>query len=115
MKYCPYCGASLSGSAVSFCPECGKELPHKKGQIEPKRKKRRSPPQSGRKPERPRRPQELPNPMDIGYDGYYDDVQPLDAGARGEGMDPELMKRIGLVILGAVGVICLSVILMIVL
>ncbi len=53
--------------------------------------------------------------MDIGYDGYYDDVQPVDAGARGEGMDPELMKRVGLVILGAVGVIGLAVILMMVL
>ena len=24
MKYCPYCGAALPDSAVSFCPECGK-------------------------------------------------------------------------------------------
>ena len=31
--------------------------------------------------------------MDINYDGYYDDIQPIDAGVRGEGMDPELVKR----------------------
>lgn len=115
MKYCPYCGASLPGNAVSFCPDCGKKLPRKKGQAEPQRQKRRSSPQSGRKPERPRQPQKPSNPMDVGYDGYYDDVQPLDAGAQSEGMDPELMKRIGLVILGAVGVIGLAVILMMVL
>lgn len=115
MKYCPYCGASLPGSAVSFCPECGKGLPRKKTQAQPQKQKRRPPSQPGRKADRPRRPQEPPNPMDIGYDGYYDDVQPLDAGARGEGMDPELMKRVGLVILGAVGVICLAIILMMVL
>ncbi len=53
--------------------------------------------------------------MDIGYDGYYDDVQPLDAGARSEGADPELMKQVGLVILGAVGIISLAAILMMVL
>ena len=50
--------------------------------------------------------------MDINYDGYYDDIQPIDAGVRGEGMDPELVKRIILVILGAVGAIILAVILM---
>ncbi len=115
MKYCPYCGTSLPGSAVSFCPECGKELPRKKTLAGPQKQKRRPPSQPGRKANHPRRPQEPPNPMDIGYDGYYDDVQPLDAGSRGESMDPELMKRVGLVILGAVGVICLATILMMVL
>jgi len=53
--------------------------------------------------------------MDIGYDGYYGDVQALDAGAQGGGMDPELVQRIGRVILGAVGVICLAAILIMVL
>ena len=27
MKYCPFCGADLIEGAVSFCAECGKELP----------------------------------------------------------------------------------------
>lgn len=27
MKYCPYCGTVLVDGAVSFCAECGKELP----------------------------------------------------------------------------------------
>lgn len=50
--------------------------------------------------------------MDINYDGYYDDIQPVDAGVRGEGTDPELVKRIALVILGAVGVIAFAIVLM---
>lgn len=29
MKYCPYCGTILVDGAVSFCMECGKELPIK--------------------------------------------------------------------------------------
>ena len=29
MKYCPYCGTALVDGAVSFCMECGKELPIK--------------------------------------------------------------------------------------
>lgn len=53
--------------------------------------------------------------MDINYDGYYDDIQPIDAGARGEGMDPELVKRIILIILGAGGAIILAIILMLLL
>lgn len=64
---------------------------------------------------RPHQPQKPPEPMDIGYDGYYGDVQALDAGAQGGGMDPELVQRIGRVILGAVGVICLAAILIMVL
>ncbi len=110
MKFCPYCGGSLPGGAASFCPECGKSLPLKKTAVPPQQKKR--PPQRSPKQTPQRRPKPKPNPMDVNYDGYYDDVQPIDSDARGEGMDPELLKRIGLVILGAVGAIVLAVILM---
>ncbi len=105
MKFCPYCGASLPGGAASFCPECGKPLPVGNTAGTQEQKKRR--PQQ--KPKQ--RPRPL-NPMDVSYDGYYNDIQPIDAGARGEGMDPELIKRIGMVILCAVGAIVLSVALM---
>lgn len=27
MKYCPFCGADLLSPEVSFCAECGKQLP----------------------------------------------------------------------------------------
>lgn len=29
MKHCPYCGASLPGSAASFCPNCGETAAEK--------------------------------------------------------------------------------------
>lgn len=31
--------------------------------------------------------------MDINYDGYYDDVKPVDAGEQEEGVDPEMVKK----------------------
>ena len=34
MKYCPYCGADLVEVGVSFCVECGKQLPAGKTQKE---------------------------------------------------------------------------------
>ena len=46
--------------------------------------------------------------MDAHYDGYYDDVQPIDADRVGERMDPVLAKRIALVVLGAAAMIVLS-------
>ena len=116
MKFCPYCGVSLPGDAASFCPECGKALPIKKTTGTQAQKKRPLPqhkPQ--RKPKQP--PKQAPrrkpiDPMDVNYDGYYDDIKPVDAGTQGEGMDPELIKRAGLVVLGAVTVIILAAILM---
>ena len=98
MKFCPYCGASLVGGAVSFCAECGKPLP---GQEQQPVKKSRAPSQT---------PPgfSAPNPMDAHYDGYYNDIPPIDAGRMGNRKDPELVKRIALVILGAVGLIALS-------
>ena len=58
----------------------------------------------------PRQPPK--NSINAHSDGYYNDVQPIDAGIRGEGMDPELVKRIVLVILGTVAVIALAAVLM---
>lgn len=112
MKFCPYCGVSLPGNAASFCPECGKTLPIKKTSVTRQQKRRPSRPRPSQTPQPRTKPV---NPMDINYDGYYDDIQPIDAGARGEGMDPELMKRIVLIILGASGAITLAIILMLLL
>ncbi len=109
MKFCPYCGVSLTGIAASFCPECGKALPIKKANGTRRQKKR--PPQKKSRQESQPKPKPT-DPMDVNYDGYYDDIKPVDAGVRGEGVDPELVKRIALIILGAIGVITLSIILM---
>ena len=114
MKFCPYCGASLVGGAVSFCTECGKALPDTSptaGVEQPERPRRPRRKKSGRMPSAPPKR----NPMDEHYDGYYDDVPPIDADRIGERADPALVKRIALVILGAVGMIALSMTLMILL
>jgi len=86
MKFCPYCGAPLSGGAASFCPECGKSLRIEKAAGTRRRKKRPPQQKSRQAPHHRSRPI---NPMDVNYDGYYDDIQPIDSGARCEGMDPD--------------------------
>lgn len=96
MKYCPYCGASLMGGAVSFCAECGAALP----QVSEKAKHSKRPVQNNYHPQ----PQDFHKEdfiFDDGYDGYYDDVQPLDADSQRQNSDPELIKRIIFVIAGA--------------
>jgi len=137
MKYCPYCGASLMGGAASFCAECGKPLPAAAKPSEPptrphqeSRPPKKRPP-GGRIPTRPpqppgrhaqkrqahpanaaRRAMTRPDPRDEGYDGYYDDVKPVDGGQVSERSDPELMKRVILIAAGAVALVILSAILM---
>lgn len=108
MKYCPYCGASLPGSAVSFCPECGCALP-KAGSAKQLQKR---PPARQERAEA--QPYSRKNAND-GYDGYYDDVQPIDAGEDLGKMDPEMTKRVVLVIAGAVGIIAAAAVLMLLL
>lgn len=94
-----------------FCPECGKEL----GGVTPKKR----PHPSGKRPQSPANgrlsSERTDDPMDMGYDGYYDDVLPVDAGEDRDRADPELVKRVVLVILGALGAIGLASALMIVL
>ena len=121
MKFCPYCGASLLGGAASFCPECGRQVPQQEpdqaSRLQPGKKKRPAeiPPLHRKKrprqePQRP--PRRKKNPMDINYDGYYDDVEPIDAGQQGERMDPEMLKKTALMLVGALGVILLAVVFM---
>lgn len=108
MKFCPYCGVSLPGDAASFCPVCGEPLPTGKHTAIRRRKKKHQ--RTSGHPSRQRR--RAADPMDASYDGYYDDIQPIDAGTRGEGMDPELLKHVLLVILGAAGIMSAAIILM---
>lgn len=177
MKFCPYCGASLAGSAVSFCSECGKSVnspaedgcplpekpaknpqpvpipsvppqrphtgtpaansknstqrtPPKQPQAAPRPPqtqnkrppvKKRKKPASPVRPKPDRRKQQTPqskparDPMDENYDGYYDDVPTIDDGQTKEKLEPELIKRIVLVAVGAIVMIILSVVIMYVL
>lgn len=110
MKYCPYCGVSLSGGAASFCPECGKALQGRAEDVRWRGPVSRQRAQAGR--QAPRRPRK---PADENYDGYYNDVKPIDADRAGKQSDPDLVKRIACVVAGAVGVIALAVILMVLL
>ena len=121
MEFCPYCGASLLGGAASFCPECGRQIPQQEPDQAPRpqpgRKRRPTEIPPSRRKKRPRQePQRPPrrkkNPMDINYDGYYDDVKPIDAGQQGERMDSEMLKKTALMLVGALGVILLVVVFM---
>lgn len=99
MKYCPFCGAELLPGALSFCPECGEALPAYQTNVQepaaPTQEKRRK---------RNRKAQPAPE-TDYNYDGYYDDVEPIDADREWEGMDTRLMGKVALVCLGVALVI----------
>ena len=108
MKHCPYCGASLPGSAASFCPNCGKPQRKKKQAKRPPTKKPPGPKQV------PTAQQSVPasKAPDDGYDGYYNDVLPIDSSELPEQMDPALMKQIIILLAGAAAIIALAIILM---
>ena len=151
MKFCPYCGASLAGSAASFCSECGQtlpadakpyETPDEAVSLPARREKELRPPleikmesASGyrklaklimqprhenaapkKRGKRKKKQPEVPNrprpDIDKGYDGYYNDVAPIDSGHIHERVDPELIKRIVYIAAGALAIIILSIILM---
>lgn len=109
MKYCPYCGANLPDGAVSFCPECGENLPNMTEEREKKHEQpatspdtatenRKAAPKKVKQKRKQKEPQEQDTESsskpDDGYDGYYDDVLPADAGRLNEGIDMELVKKI---------------------
>lgn len=117
MKYCPYCGADIIDGAVSFCVECGKELPVRKqketqettpekkpsGTKKKKSKKKKSAPISDA---------ELRSEYDEGYDGYYEDLLPVDDGKVHIGTDKGLIKKIILLAAAVLVVIILCVVMM---
>ncbi len=144
MKYCPFCGADLLSPEVSFCAECGKQLPAGNAHLaEPENRPMpvENPRNSKKKPApvRPKREakkkvnssiegapterlssrsgeeQSLDTQPEDDYDGYYDDIVPTDAGAVRPGMDREMIKKIILLVAGALLLIGLCVVLMTVL
>ena len=102
MKYCPYCGADLIEDAVSFCAECGKQLPSGKTQKEKAKDMPVSKKTSKSKKKKPviksESSIEPETVVDDGYDGYYDDIRPIDEGHEREGVDKELIKKIAIII-----------------
>lgn len=117
MKYCPYCGATLMRSAISFCPECGRALEEASdGTPEPfvifdhpekteeKRKVVWNIPET-----------ENRKPKEKSYDGYYDDIVPEDGMVHEKPeRDGSLALKIGLIIASVlvVGAICIAVLIL---
>ena len=114
MKYCPYCGAEILSGAFSFCPSCGESLlvlaqpaaEKSPGKPSPQREKTKK--ERPRKRERPPRKAKQPVPPEVenlDYDGYYEDVQPIDVDRQQEGVDTRLILRMALLVAGAALVI----------
>ena len=110
MKYCPFCGAEMISDEVLFCMECGKKVPlgssetgsagEKRAAAKPSKSKK---PQGAKKVKKQRAetiPEVMGEPVNDGYDGYYDDVLPPDLDHVKDGLDKELVKKIAA--LGAV-------------
>lgn len=102
MKFCPYCGADLIEDGVSFCAECGKQLPAGKTQKEQPKdatETKKATKKKKKKPvKQPENRNEVENIVDDGYDGYYDDIRPIDEGHERDGVDKELVKKIAFII-----------------
>lgn len=114
MKYCPYCGAEILSGAFSFCPSCGESLQvlaqpaaeKSPGKPTPRREKAKK--ERTRKRERPPRKAKqliLSEVEAWDYDGYYEDVQPIDADRQHEGVDTRLILRVALLVAGVALVI----------
>ena len=114
MKFCPYCGADLLKEDAAFCAECGKKLsvaeeapspaheadsqhdakPSKQKVSKKGSQKRRQPKPKKEKVQKPSLPEIEGEPVEDGYDGYYDDILPPDLDREKEGPDKELIKKI---------------------
>ncbi|MCI9192473.1 MAG: zinc ribbon domain-containing protein [Acutalibacter muris] len=92
MKYCPYCGAALPDSAVSFCPECGKSLPDTEVKTPVREKKRKEKPVKSKV--RSSKAKKTDVTVEDDYDGYYNDRLPIDEGRRQDGPDRNIIKKI---------------------
>lgn len=114
MKYCPYCGAEILSGAFSFCPSCGESLPvlaqpaaeksPGKSSLQREKAKKERTRKRARPPKEPK--QLVPSgKVDLDYDGYYEDVQPIDADRQREGVDTRLILRVVLLVAGVALVI----------
>lgn len=118
MKYCPYCGSDLLNDEVSFCVECGKQLPGRNTQeskSEPSVTDRDIPTAAHSQDYHDDTEQEQEDTKadpDAGYDGYYDDVLPDDHGNFRSGVDKQLLKKIAVLGISVVLIICACVAIM---
>lgn len=135
MKFCPYCGADLLKENAAFCAECGKKLsvaeeapslaheadsqhdakPSKQKMSKKDFQKRKKPKQEKKKAQEPPLPEIEGEPVEDGYDGYYDDILPPDLDREKEGLDEELIKKIVTLTVAVILIIGLCVVMMYVL
>lgn len=100
MKKCPHCGADLTDGTTSFCPVCGKEAEDFEDRKKASKPKKKAPMKKKNKSKKKQKtnPENIPEvmgePVDDGYDGYYNDVLPPDQDRISEGLDKELIKNI---------------------
>ena len=135
MKFCPYCGADLLKEDAAFCAECGKKLsvaeeapspaheadsqhdakPSKQKVSKKGSQKRRQPKPKKEKVQKPSLPEIEGEPVEDGYDGYYDDILPPDLDREKEGPDKQLIKKIITLTVAVILIIGLCVVMMYVL
>lgn len=132
MKFCPYCGADLLKEDAAFCVECGKQLSaaeeapsqaHEASyqhSVQPNEQKApRKGSKTRKKPKQKKKKVPLPEiegePVDDGYDGYYNDVLPPDLDREKEGLDKELIKKVSALAIAVILIIGLCVVMMYVL
>ena len=131
MKYCTNCGAALEDSTASFCAECGKPIASTSGdavmnpvenkKAKHKEKKKKKPKtEKAKKQKKTKKKDEVleeivGEPVDDGYDGYYDDVIPPDTDRVKEGLDKELIKKIVALSVGVIFIISMCVVMLYVL
>lgn len=119
MKFCPYCGSELVGENAVFCMECGKQMPERNQQepsntqndFEEKRNREDSADSTPVLDDRESQEPVVTDP-DVGYDGYYDDVIPDDHGNIRSGVDKQLIKKIVVLGVSVVLIICACVAIM---
>lgn len=118
MKYCPYCGEEMWDENASFCTECGKHIPaHSPKEIKQEHsdtaaeRTAQTAPSTEDVLQEETSTEEEPNPND-GYDGYYDDVVPDDHGNIRTGVDKELLKKVAVLGISVVLIICACVAIM---
>ena len=133
MKFCPYCGADLLKEDAAFCVECGKQLssaeqasladapatPEEQKPAKKKAKQKKEKPPKKKKEKKKKSKEPIPEivgePVDDGYDGYYNDVLPPDLDREKEGLDKELIKKIVALCVAVIFIIGLCVVMMYVL
>ena len=119
MKYCPYCGEELWDENASFCAECGKHIPER-GPRGPQKESESAPvvsenPQTEADAEpygEEDRPEDDHHDPGDGYDGYYDDVLPDDHGNIRSAVDKQLIKKVAVLGISVILIICACVAIM---